>query len=186
VQSVILGDRPTAEAMRALEECLVPVPAVAEPRPEVDTLRALGMHVIELVIDYLQTLAAEWEAHVEQLHTTVRTHANKLTRECKHADRVLRRYSSPVVQREHRAEMLRLRAELDTLLNTLRSRSPPVVARPDALVSATNELRAAYADAYGTVPTPTLLASKRCFESAMCEAQRAISERFVKHVTKYI
>ena len=215
VRDALLGDATTLEAVEALQQCL-PAEEAEGPggvRPKVgaddeessqrrkadeaDTtsshaelhLETRCARVCSHAHEYLQDLASRWAEHLTKAHVTVRRAVRRLGAERAEAHRVHARYrasNAEVVDQELRMELARLRVELDRTLERARAEALPSCERPAALTEATHELREAFANAYGTMPTRDLLALKRRFEADVAVVEQRLAQTFVARVAKLL
>ena len=186
IASTLLGDRPIQEALDALEECLLPSPAEPAAMERHGDFQCLCARVCTHTNEYLQWMADTWLQHIREYASNISHKTCELTNEYEEAGRVRRRYLArdpSMVEREYRQEVKRIQSALQNELHHARTTPHPQCERPDTLVKATNDLKEAFAQAYGTVPTETLQNIKVHFERELLELQRPIADHFVKRAT---
>lgn len=193
VRQVLLGDAPATEALGALHAC---VECEVQDRKEgEDTafspddaprLAALSARVCTHTHEHLQELSAEWRAHLQRTRDAVRRTARDVAARVSEAGAVRARYVSrapSVVEDEYRKERVRLAHALEDAVAALRDAPVPECTRPQSLRRAAEELKEAFADAYGTVHTPRLMCYKAHFERELARVQRDVANDFVRAVT---
>jgi len=205
VRDVLLGDATTLEAVEALQQCL---PTEKEEKPSMshgeegsskdddDTSSQAEVHLetkcaraCSLTHEYLQDISSKWATHLTEAHTSVRRAVRPLESQRAEAYRVHARYHAThtdIVDQELRMELTRLRTELDRTLDRVREKSPPSCERPSALTEATHDLREAFANAYGALPTRELLTLKRRFEHDLSIVEQRLAQAFVTRVVKLL
>jgi hypothetical protein len=207
VRDSLLADGSVAEAVRALEACLLDVDDDAsvvsyddpderggerggeddeddEPGP----LDALCARACMHAHDHLQHLASTWRAHLHEVHAETRRLADEMSRRTAEVAAVRARYHArapEIVEAEYRIEMARLRSALDDALRTVRAAPPPRVPRPEELDRATRALREAFAEGHGgRLPSRGLRRRHLACERQLRRVQRAVGEDFVRHATR--
>ena len=193
VRLVLLGDAPAKEALSALHACVEDDEAYQsnhdaslddDPR-----LAALSARVCTHAHEHLQELAAEWRAHLQRTRDAVRRATRDVAARVTEAGAVRARYlarAPRVVEDEYRKERARLARELEDAVAALRDAPVPQCARPPSLTRATDELKEAFAEAYGTAPTPRLMRCKAHFERELARVQRDVANDFVRAVTQLL
>lgn len=183
----LLGDTVPGEvdeALSGLETAafLSEEEVVACPTGEMlSRLRHLCLAVCTHLTDYLESLAHRWTAHVTLVRQTVRKEMRRFDEELEAARRVRDGYRArnpKAVEREYKHEIRCISQRLDATLETIRAKlSPPDIRRPDALVCATEALKAGYVDAIPHLSTDVLLHMKNYigyeFACAQCDVARA-------------
>lgn len=188
IVGALLGDSvpdEVDEALSSLETAafLSEEEAVVCPTGELlSRLRHLCLAVCTHLTDYLHSLAHRWTAHVTLVRQTVRKEMRRFDEEFEAARRVRDGYRArnPVaVDREYKQELQRLSQRLDATLETIRAQlSPPDIHRPDALVGATEALKAAYVDAIPNLSTDVLLHMKNYIDHEFACAQCDVARTF--------
>lgn len=196
VVAALLGDTTATEARASLER-LLPRSRTSSPSPPEDDendsddaypqLRAIRqqcMTVCAQAHDYVRDISEAWVAHVRDTRARVLDSTRRLRRDAAEAARVRHAYRGHgrAVEREFRNELTRIHTALEDELRTHRAHPPPVVARPESLRTATEELRAQFTEAYGVVPTPTLLRVRKQIERELDLLQRPVLEHAVRHM----
>lgn len=193
----VLGDEPDVSA--ALEEFAThflltsaPVTAMAKPRAadEAPALWSACQQVCFLAQEHLTHLSTAWEDHLRHLSLQVGHVVDEVTHATHDAARIRDRYRTQVrasiVECEYTRELNRLRALLTQRLQPLRDRAPPDVPRTSALHEATQQLRRAFSDAHGTLPTAILAELHAAFDEHLYAVQAPIVRIFVDSMTRML
>ena len=127
-------------------------------------------------------------AHLQRTRDAVRRATRDVAARVTEAARCARaRARAPrVVEDEYRKERARLARELEDAVAALRDAPVPQCARPPSLTRATDDLKEAFAEAYGTAPTPRLMRCKAHFERELARVQRDVANDFVRAVTQLL
>lgn len=199
VRDTILGDRNKTDALNACDECFHDLKIETIPpldtkedtsNPVYNELQHYCTQVCSQVDEYLRHLVATWRAYLDPIVSTIIRTTMQLNSEFDTAARVSKLYHNPgthmLVSRELRAEKKRIANELQKTLVEMRARNIPKVQRPDALVNASEQLRNRFAEAYGKLPTTTILLIKQHFEAQLICIQHDIATNFVQRMTECI
>lgn len=198
VKAYILGDLDKTEAFVALDACEVAVRCAADRSPaeeheaeeEMAPLRACVLTTLSLVHDYLTDLVAVWKEHLTTVHAHVSRSVRALDEECyvamQRKDRYVKGGHKALAHEEYKREMSRIKTLLHASLQRLREEEDPVMPRPAALMPACDELRNAFANAYGKVPTKRLIAYKITVEATLLAMQRDIASDFLAVCTRLL
>ena len=190
VSAALLGDAKADAVRRSLAaDCVRGACAerAEQAPPEGETLGALQRACAKVCThtgEYLRTMSSEWLVFLDATKHTTSAETARLSRRMTEARRVRDLYAHrgrAVVDREYRAEVQRISAELDAVLAALRARDAPACPRTGELQRSSTELKEAFAAAHGTAKTASILAIKRQFEQELDEIQREVARGFAEH-----